>query len=104
MTPEFQACLKKGKIQEFSRGKSLVKKELKTAEKDLIRGKNQSISKLLKLHKQQGKIRGTKSHNQSLHLTAIPLRSFASLLARALWLNKISYDDKHTLKQKGGNL
>lgn len=37
---EFQTCLKKGKIQEFSRGKSLVKKELKTAEKDFIDAKD----------------------------------------------------------------
>ena len=36
MSFEFQECLKKGKIQEFSRGKYIVKKELKTAKEDLI--------------------------------------------------------------------
>ena len=40
MNSEFQECLRKGKIQEFSRGKSIVKKELKTAEKDLIDAKD----------------------------------------------------------------
>lgn len=40
MTSEFQNCLKKGKIQEFSRGRPLVKKELITAEKDLIDAKD----------------------------------------------------------------
>jgi len=36
MSFEFQECLRKGKIQEFSRGKYIVKKELKTAKEDLI--------------------------------------------------------------------
>lgn len=40
MSAEFQECLRKGKIQEFSRGKSLVEKELITAEKDLIDAKD----------------------------------------------------------------
>ena len=40
MTPEFQECLRKGKIKEFSRGKSLAEKEIKTAEKDLIDAKD----------------------------------------------------------------
>lgn len=35
MNPEFGDCLKKGKIRKFSQGKSLVKKELDTSEKDL---------------------------------------------------------------------
>lgn len=35
LNPEFEECLRKGKIKEFSRGKSLVKKELNTAESDL---------------------------------------------------------------------
>jgi len=36
MNSEFQECLRKAKLQEFSRGRSLVKKELKTAEQDLV--------------------------------------------------------------------
>ena len=35
----FKECLKKGRIKEFSQGKALVQKELKTAEKDLLDGK-----------------------------------------------------------------
>jgi len=35
----FEECLKIGRIKEFSQGKSLVQKELKTAEQDLIDGK-----------------------------------------------------------------
>lgn len=35
MNPEFKDCLRKKKIKEFSRGKALVNKELKTAEEDL---------------------------------------------------------------------
>jgi len=35
MSAEFQECLSKGKIREFSRGKALVEKEQKTAEEDL---------------------------------------------------------------------
>ena len=35
MNPEFEACLKKNKIKEFSRGKALVAKDLKTAQEDL---------------------------------------------------------------------
>ena len=35
LNPEFEECLRKGKIKEFSRGKSLVEKELNTAESDL---------------------------------------------------------------------
>lgn len=36
MNSEFQECLQKGKIQEFSRGKSLAQKELDTAKKDFV--------------------------------------------------------------------
>ncbi len=39
MNSEFQGCLKRKKIQDFSRGKSLVEKELKTAEQDLLSAK-----------------------------------------------------------------
>ena len=39
MNPEFEKCLKHGKIKEFSEGKNLVKKELQTAEVDLKDGK-----------------------------------------------------------------
>ncbi len=39
MNPEFESCLKRGKIKEFSQGKSLAQKELKTAENDLIEAK-----------------------------------------------------------------
>jgi len=39
MNPEFNDCLKKKRIQEFSRGKSLTDKELKTAEQDLLTAK-----------------------------------------------------------------
>lgn len=35
MNPEFEGCLKRSKIKEFSQGKSLVQKELKTAENDI---------------------------------------------------------------------
>ena len=35
----FEECLKKGRIKEFSQGKSLVPKELKTAEQDLADAK-----------------------------------------------------------------
>lgn len=35
----FEQCLEKGKIKEFSQGKALVQKELQTAEKDLLDGK-----------------------------------------------------------------
>lgn len=35
---EFKECLNKGKIKEFSRGRALFKKELKTAGKDLEQG------------------------------------------------------------------
>jgi uncharacterized protein (UPF0332 family) len=35
----FEECLKRGKIKEFSQGKSLLTKEIKTAEKDLLDGK-----------------------------------------------------------------
>ena len=35
----FEQCLKRGKIKEFSQGKALVQKELQTAEKDLVDGK-----------------------------------------------------------------
>jgi len=34
MNPELQDCLKRKKIQEFSRGKALVEKEFKTASQD----------------------------------------------------------------------
>jgi len=36
MNAEFQKCLRKRKIKKFSRGRALVKKELSTAERDLI--------------------------------------------------------------------
>lgn len=36
MSAEFQKCLRKGKIKKFSRGRVLVKKEISTAEQDLI--------------------------------------------------------------------
>ncbi len=39
MSVEYEECLKKQKIREFTRGKSLVGKELKTAEEDLKAGK-----------------------------------------------------------------
>jgi uncharacterized protein (UPF0332 family) len=39
MSIEFEECLKKQKIREFTRGKSLTGKELKTAEEDLKAGK-----------------------------------------------------------------
>lgn len=35
MNPDFQDCLKRKKIREFSRGNALVDKELKTARQDL---------------------------------------------------------------------
>lgn len=35
MKSEFEGCLKRGKIKEFSQGKSLVHKELKTAGNDI---------------------------------------------------------------------
>jgi len=35
----FKECLKKGRIKEFSQGKALVQKELKTAEQDIVDGK-----------------------------------------------------------------
>ena len=40
MNSEFQECVRKRKIQEFSRGKSLVRKELKTAEQDFVDAKD----------------------------------------------------------------
>ncbi len=39
MNSEFESCLKKGKIKEFSRGKALVEKEIGTAKSDLKRAK-----------------------------------------------------------------
>lgn len=39
MNADFEECLRRRRIWEFSRGKSLVAKELKTAEKDLGDGK-----------------------------------------------------------------
>jgi len=39
MNPEFESCLKKNKIREFSQGKSLVEKELNTALKDFNEAK-----------------------------------------------------------------
>ncbi len=35
----FKECLKRGRIKEFSQGKALVNKELQTAERDLLDGK-----------------------------------------------------------------
>jgi uncharacterized protein (UPF0332 family) len=40
MNPEFQECLKKQKIKPFSRGKTLVGKELDTAKSDLEQAKS----------------------------------------------------------------
>ena len=37
MNPEFEQCLKKNKIREFSRGKALMTKTLGTAQRDLER-------------------------------------------------------------------
>ncbi|MGB2844490.1 MAG: HEPN domain-containing protein [Candidatus Aminicenantaceae bacterium] len=45
MNSEFKDCLKKQKIKEFSRGKALVNKELKTAEEDLKTSKQSFNSK-----------------------------------------------------------
>ncbi|MEW6042214.1 MAG: nucleotidyltransferase domain-containing protein, partial [Elusimicrobiota bacterium] len=39
MNPEFEKCLEHGKIKEFSEGKFLAKKEIKTAEKNLEDGR-----------------------------------------------------------------
>lgn len=39
MNADFEECLRRKRIWEFSRGKSLVEKELRTAEKDLDDGK-----------------------------------------------------------------
>lgn len=39
MNPEFEQCLKKQKIKEFSRGKMLVKKEMQTARSDMEQAK-----------------------------------------------------------------
>jgi len=39
MNPDFKACLEKKKIIPFSKGKSLVNKELRTASEDLEDGK-----------------------------------------------------------------
>ena len=39
MNLEFDGCLKRGKIKEFSQGKALTPKELKTAESDLKEAK-----------------------------------------------------------------
>lgn len=39
MNVDFEECLRRRRIWEFSRGKSLVEKELKTAEKDFADGK-----------------------------------------------------------------
>lgn len=36
VNPEFEDCLKNNKIRKFTQGKSLVKKELDTSEKDLV--------------------------------------------------------------------
>lgn len=39
MNADFEECLRRKKVWEFSRGKSLAEKELKTAEKDLSDGR-----------------------------------------------------------------
>lgn len=39
MNADFEECLRERRVWEFSRGKFLVEKELKTAEKDLLDGK-----------------------------------------------------------------
>lgn len=39
MNPEYNDCLKRGKIKKFSRGKALVSKELETAGADLERAR-----------------------------------------------------------------
>ena len=40
MNSSFDECLRKGRIRDFSRGKSLTAKELKTAEKDIEEAKD----------------------------------------------------------------
>lgn len=45
MNLEFEGCLKRGKIKEFSQGKMLVQKELKTAEDDLKEAKQNFVDK-----------------------------------------------------------
>jgi uncharacterized protein (UPF0332 family) len=42
MNPEYEDCLKRGKIKKFSRGKALVSKELETAGADLERARKTS--------------------------------------------------------------
>lgn len=48
MNLEFEGCLKRGKIKEFSQGKALVVKELKTAEDDLEEAKQNFADKKYK--------------------------------------------------------
>jgi len=48
MNQEFQDCLKRKKIQEFSRGKALITKEMKTAENDFISAKESFENKNFK--------------------------------------------------------
>ncbi|MCX5781568.1 MAG: HEPN domain-containing protein [Elusimicrobia bacterium] len=48
MNAEFQDCLKRKKIQEFSRGEALIEKEIKTAGQDLASAKESSGSKNFK--------------------------------------------------------
>lgn len=48
MSAEFEDCLRKGKIGEFSRGKALAKKEIITAEKDLNDAKDILLKAALK--------------------------------------------------------
>jgi len=45
MNSEFERCLKRNKIREFSRGRFLVKKELKTAKSDLERARSSFTDK-----------------------------------------------------------
>ena len=48
MRAEFDECLKKGKIKEFSRGKVLVSKELESAQDDLVTAEESFTNKKYK--------------------------------------------------------
>jgi uncharacterized protein (UPF0332 family) len=48
MNPEFQDCLKRKKIQEFSRGGALIEKELKTARQDFVCAEESFVAKNFK--------------------------------------------------------
>jgi len=47
VNPEFNDCLRKGKLKKFSQGKSLVKKELDTSERDLAEVMEEIVIKIL---------------------------------------------------------